>query len=323
MSRIIHLINPLWDLNGGSEWRTLALYDQLKAHCRLTLWSEAEPDPRIPAAYPIRRIDPAAGDFPRGGTIILIGAYFRIGPWLDQIRPDRLILIYNTAERSHLDCTLPRLIPLAPEGVEIVYASEKLRRATGLPGCVQASLIDLERFVPASRRAKAVFTVGRLSRPHHTKHHWRDPALYWRLAWRGCRIRIMGPDPGWTDRVLDHPGITLIEAGSMPAEEFLQSLDCFLYRTSPRWVEPSGRVVVEAMACGLPVVCHRSGGYSEYIEHGEDGFLFDSQFEALRLVMKLARDEGLRRSIGKAARRKAESLFSEEERSRIVQFYLA
>lgn len=109
----------------------------------------------------------------------------------------------------------------------------------------------------------------------------------------------------------------------MPAEEFLQSLDCFLYRTSPRWVEPSGRVVVEAMACGLPVVCHRSGGYSEYIEHGEDGFLFDSQFEALRLVMKLARDEGLRRSIGKAARRKAESLFSEEERSRIVQFYLA
>jgi hypothetical protein len=42
-----------------------------------------------------------------------------------------------------------------------------------------------------------------------------------------------------------------------------------------------GRVVTEAMACGLPVVCHESGGYAEIIEHGRNGFLFDTQQEAL------------------------------------------
>jgi glycosyltransferase involved in cell wall biosynthesis len=37
--------------------------------------------------------------------------------------------------------------------------------------------------------------------------------------------------------------------------------------------EPFGRVLVEAMACGVPVVATRSGGVPEIIRHGQDGFL--------------------------------------------------
>jgi glycosyltransferase involved in cell wall biosynthesis len=37
--------------------------------------------------------------------------------------------------------------------------------------------------------------------------------------------------------------------------------------------EPFGRVIVEAMACGVPVVATRSGGAPEIVRHGKDGLL--------------------------------------------------
>jgi glycosyltransferase involved in cell wall biosynthesis len=76
------------------------------------------------------------------------------------------------------------------------------------------------------------------------------------------------------------------------------------------------------MACGLAVVCHKRGGYAEWIEDGRNGFLFDTQQEALEIVLKLKEDPALRERVGKAARRTAEELFSDAVRSQIVAFYL-
>jgi glycosyltransferase involved in cell wall biosynthesis len=76
------------------------------------------------------------------------------------------------------------------------------------------------------------------------------------------------------------------------------------------------------MACGLAVVCHKRGGYVEWIEDGHNGFLFDTQQEALEIVLALKEDPQLRERVGKEARRTAEELFSEAVRSEIVEFYL-
>jgi glycosyltransferase involved in cell wall biosynthesis len=37
--------------------------------------------------------------------------------------------------------------------------------------------------------------------------------------------------------------------------------------------EPFGRVIVEAMLCGTPVVAAKAGGVMELVEHGVNGFL--------------------------------------------------
>ena len=76
------------------------------------------------------------------------------------------------------------------------------------------------------------------------------------------------------------------------------------------------------MACGLPVVCHNRGGYVEWIDHGRNGFLFDTQQEALEILIGLKEDRALRETIGLAARQTAEELFSRTVRSEIVEFYL-
>ena len=208
--------------------------------------------------------------------------------------------------------------------MEVMYASELTKRLAGnYPDYVQASLIDLDRFVPApSKKEPSGFTVGRLSRADPLKHHTEDAALYRRLVEEGCRVRIMGPSPALKEELGGMESVELLSMGAQEAHLFLQGLDCFFYRTSEEWSEPWGRVVTEAMACGLAVVCHESGGYAEWIDHGRNGFLFETQQEALEIVLRLKGDLALRERVGKEARRTAEELFSAARRSEIAEFYL-
>jgi glycosyltransferase involved in cell wall biosynthesis len=72
--------------------------------------------------------------------------------------------------------------------------------------------------------------------------------------------------------------------------------------------ESFGRVVVEAMACGLPVVAARSGGVPEIVRHGMDGFLVTpgEEKEFAAALKRILSDDGLRRQCGQSARKRAE-----------------
>jgi glycosyltransferase involved in cell wall biosynthesis len=48
--------------------------------------------------------------------------------------------------------------------------------------------------------------------------------------------------------------------------------------------EPFGFSVVEAMACGTPVIATRRGSMPEIVSHGENGFLVDTQQDAVAAV---------------------------------------
>lgn len=52
--------------------------------------------------------------------------------------------------------------------------------------------------------------------------------------------------------------------------DVLRALDVLLV---PSWTEPFGRVVIEGMAMGVPVIATTEGGPAEIIEHGETGIL--------------------------------------------------
>lgn len=55
-----------------------------------------------------------------------------------------------------------------------------------------------------------------------------------------------------------------------------------------KWKEPFGRIVVEALAYGVPVICSRNGGISESIRENLNGFTFDSNNTGE--LVKLLRD---------------------------------
>ncbi|MBV9102154.1 MAG: glycosyltransferase, partial [Candidatus Eremiobacteraeota bacterium] len=55
------------------------------------------------------------------------------------------------------------------------------------------------------------------------------------------------------------------------------------------WPEPFGLVMIEAMACGTPVIAYRSGSVPEVVEHGLTGFVVDNEDEAVRAIGELGR----------------------------------
>ena len=54
-----------------------------------------------------------------------------------------------------------------------------------------------------------------------------------------------------------------------------------------RWAEPFGMVMVEAMACGTPVIAFPEGSAPEVVIDGETGFLVDDEDAMARAVGRL------------------------------------
>lgn len=53
------------------------------------------------------------------------------------------------------------------------------------------------------------------------------------------------------------------------------------------WPEPFGLTMIEAMACGTPVVAYRCGSVPEVVEHGLTGFIVDTTDDAVSAVHRL------------------------------------
>lgn len=306
---MIHLVNPLWNAYGGSERRTLALHEMLRPRADVLLWSEHRVHPGIQA--PVRRI--AGGDFPRGGTLVVVGVYHALGDWIAEAKPERAILVYNT---FHPDALKQQLARLDAAGIrpELVYACELLRLSAGREGVVELSPIDLAEFSPGPPKPPGPRVVGRLSRDVAEKHHPDDLEIYRRLLASGVRVRIMGGTC-----LPELPGLERLPEGAEPAADFLRGLDVFFYRTSERWVEAFGRVVVEAQACGVPVVAHRRGGYVSLLE---DDDLFATNEEAEALLRRLLEDPARRASKGASARRSVVAAYGPDWRERTAAYYL-
>ena len=91
--------------------------------------------------------------------------------------------------------------------------------------------------------------------------------------------------------LLDHPLVEFIgEIGHMDKEEFLGNAAALLFPIN--WPEPFGLVMIEAMACGTPVIAFESGSVPEVMENGVTGFVvreLDEAVEATRRVHDLSR----------------------------------
>lgn len=323
INKHVHLINPLSDASGGSEWRTINLYGEILKHRKASLWSRVTPDYQLSNKYDINKILPQKLLFPKMGTFIFVGTYFHIGKWYKFTFPTRVILICNTDHKENL---LGRIKYLSKNGyvnVEIIYSSRKLKDMMGIHGTVHQSFIDINIFQPnrVKKERNNDFVVGRLSRDVLYKHYIQDINLYSRLSKEGVKVRIMG-GICLNDKIPKSSSIELIPACSIEPYLFLNGIDCMYYRTSDECFESFGRVVAEAMACGLPVVCHNRGGYTDFIVNGENGYLFDTDEEAYNLIMKLKSDVSLRERIGVAARKTMQELYSNDEKKNVTNFYI-
>ncbi|MDB5774565.1 MAG: UDP-Glycosyltransferase/glycogen phosphorylase [Herbaspirillum sp.] len=102
--------------------------------------------------------------------------------------------------------------------------------------------------------------------------------------------KIGNVDHDYFDRqirhLLNHPLIEYIgEIGDADKSEFLGNASALLFPID--WPEPFGLVMIEAMACGTPVIAWRHGAVPEVMEHGVTGFFADSIGSAAEAVRRI------------------------------------
>jgi glycosyltransferase involved in cell wall biosynthesis len=86
--------------------------------------------------------------------------------------------------------------------------------------------------------------------------------------------------------LLDHPLIEFIdEIGASEKQEFLGNAAALLFPID--WPEPFGLVMIEAMACGTPVIARPFGSVPEIVPDGVAGFLVREVGEAAEAVYRI------------------------------------
>lgn len=135
-----------------------------------------------------------------------------------------------------------------------------------------------------------------------------------RVAWRAL---FVGGGPLETTLrafAAEHPGRVFIATGVSHDDvpRYLQAMDvlCAPSQSTPRWREQFGRMIIEALACGVPVVGSDSGEIPHVIGNG--GIVVgerDRQAWADTLADLLS-DAGARHALGVLARERAEHEFA-------------
>jgi glycosyltransferase involved in cell wall biosynthesis len=76
------------------------------------------------------------------------------------------------------------------------------------------------------------------------------------------------------------------EIGDGEKDEFLGNAYALLFPID--WPEPFGLVMIEAMACGTPVIAYRSGSVPEVIDDGVTGFIVEGLEDAVKAAERIS-----------------------------------
>ena len=114
---------------------------------------------------------------------------------------------------------------------------------------------------------------------------------------KNCRARLQAQATrlGINDRLLWHHHTDTVET-------FYQASDIFCLPSSR---EGMSNALLEAAACGLPMLATHISGSEEIVRHGENGFFISSISELADSLRKLERDPALCERLGNVARRDA------------------
>ena len=188
--------------------------------------------------------------------------------------------------------------------------------------------VDCAQFTPSDRPPGRDFTVATVARLNHMKGHRFFLQAMARLRQQGVTIayRIAGDGPerdailAEIDRLGLQDQVQLL--GSLDESRvlaLLRDVDA-LALSSIGQGEAAPVTVMEAMACGLPVICSQIGGTGDMIRDEIDGFLVpqgDVDAIADRLL-RLHSDREFAGQIGRAARLTALASFDHQRNARLL-----
>lgn len=328
-------VAPLYEsvpprMYGGTERVVSYLTEELvrQGH-KVTLFASGDSQTRARLISPCSRslrLDAAVSD-PLAHHMVLLDQVLEHDHEFDVIHYHTNYLHFPGARRAraphvttlHGRLDLPDLIPLYHRFSDepVVSISDDQRRPlpqANWQGTVYHGLPeDLCTFHPraASPAGDYLAFIGRFSpekRPDRAIEIARRCGKHLKLA-----AKVDDSDREYFERVvrplLDEPGVEFVnEIGEDEKDSFLGNAAALLFPID--WPEPFGLAMIEALACGTPVVAWECGSVPEVIDHRETGFICNSIEEAVHAVGRIGE---LSRE---ACRRAFETRFSAERMAR-------
>ena len=228
-------------------------------------------------------------------------------------------VLYGIRPQHRILLAMERRWLRRPPGPLVIAPSDLVRRHCEAYGLRMERVVtvrtgvDLEAFRPAEVGPRVDlrrrFGIGSEVVGLFVAHNFRLKGLEcllkaWdRLPKERYRLLVAGRGrraAGWSRL----PNVTFLGERS-EVKDLYQAADVLVH---PTYYDPFSRVVIEALACGLPVVTTRFNGAAEIVREERDGFVLDHPGQVDLMVDRLIRlgDERMRRSFSESARRQAE-----------------
>jgi len=233
------------------------------------------------------------------------GTQIFVRPHVNQGYADLLRRTFEAAAAVHCVCDAIR-----DEAVAIGLDARK--------AVVIRPAIDTREFTPGPHAAGPVLHLVAVGALNWRKGYEYALATLRRVLHHGvaARLSIVGAGEELhrlrhaIDELALHEHVVLCGTlAPVQVRELLRTADVFLHSSLGEGISNS---VLEAMACGLPIVTTDAGGMREAVTDGREGFVLAARDVdgAARAIERLARDADLRRAMGARARDTAERRFS-------------
>jgi glycosyltransferase involved in cell wall biosynthesis len=312
------LVAPTQDPTGDAGWLASRLRELL-APLRVQCWNGGPESGLGWQPLARHRIDVSTGSRPHGERVALVGLESDAESWLRE--PIDSVLVF--VQRSKPSLALERLRRIAADGARsltLVFDSNAKARRFGMHEHVLPPPLTVVSD-PATNDARGESDALRVATIGQDGLHVAvaDDADHLRLlAECAGELRILDPGPlrfalGASRFVACVPR----DAASVAA--LVASSDVFLQRSAAWWSEDP-RPMLTAMALGVPAVCPRASVYAEYVDDANDGWLYDDDAHALRLIAMLRDDRSGVRAAGALAQAKVRALL---EPRRLASRYCA
>jgi glycosyltransferase involved in cell wall biosynthesis len=193
----------------------------------------------------------------------------------------------------HGKLTIPELVPLYREfsDMSVVSISDSQRQPLpwiGWSGTVYHGLPeDLYHF--QSRPGQYLAFLGRIcpeKRPDRAIEIAERTGVQLKIA-----AKVDEVDEAYFEEeikpLLEHSSSVefIGEINEREKDEFLGNALALLFPIN--WPEPFGLVLIEAMACGTPIIAFRNGSVPEIVEDNTTGFVVDTLEEAIMAVQRI------------------------------------
>lgn len=234
-----------------------------------------------------------AGQAQQEYDVLLNFAYdwlpFYLTPWLD--RPVAHLVSMGSLSDA-MDGAIAQVLAQFPGTVGLHTQAQADTFPFGAGCRVLQNGFDLSQYTFEPQPGNELAWVGRIA-----PEKGLEDAIA--AAARCCTpLNIFGTisDPGyWASIQQEYPNAPIHYRGFVALDELQQGLgQCKALLVTPKWIEAFGNVVIEALACGVPVIAYRRGGPAELICHGQTGWLVEPD-SVMGLVEAIARINDINR----------------------------